>query len=381
VLIAILAAAGGLTNVAESLAGPERFEAVLSNAPAVTFAAVRGMVVVVLAVGIIVLALRGRVTAAVAAWSLAALMAVDLWSEERMYWKWSPPAAVTYASNAAIDYLKKQPQPGRVFAVPTGRALAPHDPELEGDALMIHEIRQVCGYHSNELHRYDDIVDKVHNCQQALNPKVWSLLNIQYLYTDADSIPFPGIQRVVGPIKNAAGSTVYLYRLPGDNPAAWVVPVAVKAPDDQTLATIRDPRFPPLQAAIFDTAARVTVASNLTALPPALGLTASTTRYDPGHITVQLSGPAPAGSALVVSENEYPGWSATVDGKPAVVGRADYTLIGVPLAAGSRTIDLVFHDRAFPIGVWITALTTAAVLVWLAVSLRLAAAAARPRPA
>jgi hypothetical protein len=377
ILIAILAGAGGLTNVAESLAGPERYERVLANAPAVTFGAIRGMVVVLLAVGIIVLALRDRITGPVAAWSLAALMAVDLWSEERLYWNWSPPAAVTFATNAAIEYVLKQPQPGRVLTLPAGRALAPRDPEFEGDALMIHHIRQVVGYHSNELRRYDLLIDKAEGNRQAYNPKVWSLLNVQYLYSDADSIPIPGIQRLVGPVTNAAGSTVYLYRLPGDNPAAWVVPVAVKAPDDQTLATIRDPRFPPLQAAIFDTAAKVPVATSLTALPPALGITASTTRYDPGHITVQLSAPAPAGATLIVSENEYPGWSATVDGKPATVARADYTLIGVPLTAGSRTIDLVFHDPAFPTGVWITALTTAAALVWLLLSLRFA----RPRPA
>jgi Bacterial membrane protein YfhO len=378
VLITVLAAAGGLTNVAESLAGPERFEAVLNNVTALTFGAVRAMVGVLLAAAIIVFAQRDRLTPSLAGWALAALLAVDLWSEERMYWMWSAPASVVYASNPAIDYVRKQPQPGRVMAVQTSRTPGPRDPEFDGDALMIHGIRQVVGYHSDELRTYDLLIDKAQGSRQALNPKVWSLLNVQYLYTDADSIPLPGIQRLVGPVRNASGSTVYLYRVPGDNPAAWVVPVAVKAPDDQTLATVRDPRFPPLQAAIFDTAAQVPVAKNLTTLPAPLGITATATRYDPGHITVQLSAPAPAGATLVVSENHYPGWTATVDGKPAVTARADFTLIGVPLAAGSRTIDLVFHDPAFPIGVWITFLTTAAALAWLAVALSFTA---RARPA
>jgi Bacterial membrane protein YfhO len=383
VLIAVLAGAGGLTNVAEALAGQDRFETVLNNGMAVTLGAVRGMVAVLATAAIIVFVLRGRLAPAAAGWLLVAFLAVDLWTEERMYWNWSPPASVLYASNPAIDYVRKQPQPGRVLAVPTGRALAPRDAEFEGDALMIHGIRQVIGYHSNELRRYDLLIDKAENSRQAFNPKVWSLLNVEYLYTDADSLPLPGIQRLVGPVKNAAGSTVYLYRVPGDNPVAWVTPVAVKAPDDQTLATIRDPRFPPLQAAIFDTAAKVPVSQNLTALPPPLGITAAATRYDPGHITVQLSAPAPAGATLVVSENQYPGWSATVDGKPGVVARADFTLIGVPLAAGSRTIDLQFHDPAFVPGVWITFLVAGLMLIWLALSLswaRLAVARA-PSPA
>jgi hypothetical protein len=61
-----------------------------------------------------------------------------------------------------------------------------------------------------------------------------------------------------------------------------------------------------------------------------------------------------------------------------VAARADFTLIGVPLTAGSRTIDLVFHDPAFPIGVWITLLTTGAALIWWAVALSVGA---RARPA
>jgi hypothetical protein len=373
VLIAVLAAGGGLINVAEALAGPERYEAVLANAPDVTFGSVRAMIVVLVTTGLIVFAIRGRLSMTAMAWSLVVLLVADLWSVERLYWKWSPPASITYGSDAAIDYLRKQTEPGRVLALPTGRgSVAPHDAEIIADGLMIHGIRQATGYNGNELYRYDQMIEG----KDIVNPSVWSLLNIRFLLTDADSIP--GLQKVVGPITDAAGSTIFLYRLPGDNPAAWVVPVAVKAPDDQTLATIHDPRFPPLQAAIFDTAAKVPVASNLTALPPALGITASTTRYDPGHITVQLSAPAPAGSTLIVSENHYPGWSATVDGKPAVAARADYTLIGVPLPAGGRTIDLVFHDPAFPTGVWVTMLTAGAALVWLIVSLR---AAARPRPA
>jgi Bacterial membrane protein YfhO len=369
VLIAVLAAAGGLTNVAESLAGPERFEAVLANTPAVTFGAVRAMIVVLLTVGLIAAVVRGRLGMKAAAWSLVVLMAADLWSVEHLYWKWSPPASITYASDAAIDYLRKQTEPGRVLGLPTGRGSVPHDAELEADGLMIHQIRQVLGYSGNELYRYDQLTGRDEGYRATFTqPNVWSLLNIRFLLTDLDSLPIPGAQKVVGPITDAAGSKINLYRLPGDNPAAWVVPVAVKAPDDQTLATVRDPRFPPLQAAIFDTSAKVPVAANLTALPAPLGLTANVTRYDPGHITVQLSTPAPAGATLIVSENHYPGWSATVDGKPAVAARADYTLIGVPLAAGSRTIDLVFHDPAFPIGVWMTALGTLGALLWWAVA-------------
>jgi len=304
-LLALLAAGGGLTNVANALAGPERAESVLAGVSNVTFGAVRGLVTIASTAGVIMLVMRGRVAAAAGVWSLTAILSIDLWSEARQYWTWSPPASITYASNPAIDSLRAQREPGRVLAVPTARTVR-RDVDLEGDGLMIHQVRQVGGYVNLEVGRYDVLIDKPNGERRALDPKVWALLNVRYLYTDLDSVPVAGVRRIVGPVRDAAGSMVSLYRLPGDNPAAWVVPVAVKAPDDQALATILDPRFSPRTAAIFDTAARVPVTSDLTSLPAPLTITAVVTRYDHGHITVALTAPAPAASTLVVSENDYP---------------------------------------------------------------------------
>jgi uncharacterized membrane protein YfhO len=72
----------------------------------------------------------------------------------------------------------------------------------------------------------------------------------------------------------------------------------------------------------------------------------------------------------VVSENDYPGWSATVDGHPAVAARVDYTLIGVPLPAGAHSIDLTYEDPLATTGVAITGITFAAALAWLALTFR-----------
>jgi uncharacterized membrane protein YfhO len=48
---------------------------------------------------------------------------------------------------------------------------------------------------------------------------------------------------------------------------------------------------------------------------------------------------------LVVSDAWYPGWSATVDGKPAPLLRADYALVGVALPAGRHVVELRFASR------------------------------------
>jgi len=79
---------------------------------------------------------------------------------------------------------------------------------------------------------------------------------------------------------------------------------------------------------------------------------------------LELSAPAPQGTALVVSENYYPGWKATVDGKPATTDRADYTLIGVQLPAGATKVSLTFDSPEYHTG---KAITLAAILVSLLV--------------
>jgi len=119
------------------------------------------------------------------------------------------------------------------------------------------------------------------------------------------------------------------------------------------------------ERALFDTAATVK-AVQLTALPEPLAIKARTTRFDPGAIDVELDQPAPNGSALMVSENYYPGWSAVVDGKPANIGRADMTLIGVELPAGARKVELRFSSEPYRKGKTVTIVAVLLALGWWA---------------
>jgi uncharacterized membrane protein YfhO len=52
----------------------------------------------------------------------------------------------------------------------------------------------------------------------------------------------------------------------------------------------------------------------------------------------------------VVSENWYPDWHATVDGKSAAVRRADHSLLSVDLPAGARQVELWFDSPAYARG-------------------------------
>src|SRR5205823_11715996 len=58
-----------------------------------------------------------RISRGPAAWVLAALVAVDLWTIEKSYWQFSPPASQVYATDPAIEIIRKADQPGRVVAI------------------------------------------------------------------------------------------------------------------------------------------------------------------------------------------------------------------------------------------------------------------------
>ncbi len=303
--IGVIGAMGGLTNLGVAVAQPEQTDFVMANDAAVRGGALRSTLFGALALACLFLLSTGRLGRKAGGYLLAGIVGVDLWSIERMYWQFSPPAAITFAADSTIDYVKAQPEPGRVLEICSRGA--GRDPYLCGDAFMSHRVRTVLGYHGNELGRYQQLISFGQG--QIANPNFWHLMNVRFVLTDAPDLGVPGLNRVVGPVRNAYGTTVYLYQMTDENPAAWVAPAIVKATDDEMLATVLDPRFDVRRAALFDTGSTVK-AVQLTALPEALPVKARTTRFDPGAIDVELDQPAPAGSALIVSENYYPGWTA-----------------------------------------------------------------------
>ncbi len=362
-LILVLGVTGGLVGIGTSLAPAQAYDRVVANAGQVTAGSIRTFVALGVGAAILTLLMRGRIGPRAAAIALAAVVAVDLWSIERLYWRFSPPASVIYSSDPAIDHIKAQRELGRVLALPLSRPEAYQDPFYFGDAFMVHDIRQVLGYHGNELARYQALVGKNEGYAPVSTPAIWRLLNVRYLYTNGAPELVPGLKHVVGPVRNAAGSTVHLYELPGENPFAWVAPVMVKAPDDAVLATVRDPRFDPLLAALVAPESEVAVVATLAQLPPPTGIDVAVRRYEPGRIELALDAPAPVGSALVVSENFYPGWRAEVDGREAPVARMDLALLGVPLPDGARNVALTFRSRPYEVGKAITLAAIAAALV------------------
>lgn len=358
VLVVLAGVTGAFTSLGLTVALPGREEGVFANASEVMAGAWRSAAFIVAIAALALAAAKGRIRGHAMLAAVAVLLTVDLWSVERHYWKFLPGADVVFADNAITDYLNEQPEPGRVLPI----GLSPttvRGPYLgfrgAYDGLMAHEIRQFIGYHGNELGRFQDVLNGGQAGSGLVNPNVWALYNVRYFLTDVAEEPLDGALHVAGPAEDHLGNELHLYRMPGDNPAAWVAPAIVTASDDAVLNTVLDPRFDVHSVALMTDSATVE-SVELSVAPASLDMQATVSVYEPGRIDVQLSEPAPEGSALVVSENYYPGWKAEVDGSEADVWRTDYTLIGVPLQAGAQTVSLRFESAPYERGKLITLL-------------------------
>ena len=351
--IAVLATVGALNQLAIGIANPRLMDAVDANAPELLKGAWRSFLFLAATVGVAWAFSARRISGMVAGSLLAAVTVIDIWSVERTFFKFSAPASVLYASDEAIEHVRKETQPVRVIATQLAEGARYHDPNIFGDGLMTHGVRVTMGYHGNELGRYQVLGMKEQGWAQIGNPTFWGLANVKYFYTNIDSLPIPGARRVVGPVRDAAGTMVSLFELPGDHPFAWVAPVIAKYPDASIAEAVRAPNLPYRSVALIDTAS-TTPAVALTSMPAPLDLPVTASHYEPGKFTVELASPAPAGSALVVSENYYPGWQAVVDGQPAKAERANLSLMAVALPAGARKVEFTFDSAPFHTGRTIT---------------------------
>jgi hypothetical protein len=375
--VALLASSGGLSNLAMTLAPQGREELVRANEGALMLGGWRSFLFVGLVVAVWFLATRRRV-GLVAGIMLAVVVAGDFWSVLRHYWQFVPGAASVYATDPAIDFMRQDGEDGRVYARQLTYNAAWRDPFLEGDALMIHRIRHVAGYHGNELGRYQQLsgLDQAHLPAIALSG-LRSMLNVRYIYSDAgpeDRLErfgldatvtdvAPGARHVLGPVQNAAGSQVHLYRFDDEMSPAWVASRIVKAPDDAVLGTIYNRLFTSdvlRQVALFADDSPVEGPTEMTSLPPPSPVRTQVTRTGPGRMSISLDTPAPAGSALVISENYYPGWQGTVDGRQVPTARANYALIGVQLPEGATRVELAFSSAPYRQGRLLTAIAVLA---------------------
>jgi uncharacterized membrane protein YfhO len=65
---------------------------------------------------------------------------------------------------------------------------------------------------------------------------------------------------------------------------------------------------------------------------------------------------------LVLAYTHYPGWRATVDGRPREILRANYAFMALPLGPGEHRVILSYRPMSLALGAAISGLSLLAVI-------------------
>jgi hypothetical protein len=362
-VLLLLGVSGALGGLARSLATEQTAQQVANNAGAIALGAI-GSAFVLAAVGWLGLAAgKGKVNAPALAAIVMVLVGGDLFINARRFFTWSPRMAQLYADDDITRRLQATPAPYRMLDFPAEAGGGVYPTAF----LMEKRIPNAFGHHGNELNAYDQLLGGKGVWANAGSLRLFNLLAVRYLVAPV-SAQVPGYHFVVRVAHTPSGRDGFLYEADTLPPYARVVPAAAKVPDDRIVPTLLDPRLDYSRLVLLAEDAPVTT-PKLDSLPPAMASRAAVAAWEPGAMTVRLD-PAPDHDAwLVVSENWYPDWHATVDGRPAPAVRGQQTLITVPVPRGAREVRLWFASASYATGKRITFASLGAVLLWLFVPL------------
>jgi hypothetical protein len=175
--------------------------------------------------------------------------------------------------------------------------------------------------------------------QGDLTFRAWSLL-------DPDE---PWFVRVLD--GGAAGASIWENRQA--LPRAWLTHAVKVLPDtDDQMGQLRQPPFDRAGTALL-TEPLPPPLRLPTAPPPAGSDTVTITRYEPETVEIATRSPAPG--LLILADQVFPGWSATVDGQPAPILTANHTLRAVYLPAGDHVVRYHYAPLSFTLGALLSA--------------------------
>lgn len=253
---------------------------------------------------------------------LIALSMIELY-QNRIFLPWPNPDGLLARlgdHKEIAAFLKKQPRPFRV------------------------EVSEEIQYNFGDWHQLDSFGGFGAGVTENILRTDWPgdntrrMLGITYLVAKK---PSRGDQQEVF----AASNGWKVYRNTNALSRAWVVHEATRLADN---AKIRD--------AIMN-GADISRAAFMTAVPPPLEKCEGPEEIAWREIRaarIRFEVDAKCAGLVVVSDTWYPGWTATVDGKPAPILEVNGALRGVVVAGGKHTVEMRFRGWAFYAGFLMT---------------------------
>jgi hypothetical protein len=238
---------------------------------------------------------------------------------------------------------------------------------LDLDAPQQYGIYSVGGYNPLPLASYYSFLDATNG--ETASTFRYNEVQIPAISPNSVAIPYLGVSAVMVPagadpfaesgnrlfsaVPDRSGSAYRLYTYDRPKPRFFLAGNTLLVPSGrEAYETVRS-----AAVTILDT---VVIADKTAARPPACDVSAGTVlirSFAPSRIVVDVT--APCDAYLSSSEVWYPGWRATVDGKPARVFAGNLAFRTVFVPKGKHTVELFY----IPVVVYVSLGVTAAALL------------------
>jgi hypothetical protein len=250
-----------------------------------------------------------------------------------------------YPKTPAIAWLQKDEALFRIFA--GGSTLGPDCAEVFG----LSDARG-CDYMT--VRRYEELItgrdgDFFFYRNARDFPKAFPLLNVKYILS-ATALPLnPAI------FEPAYSGEIFIYRFKACRDRALLVFDCQVEPDRAAiLARVSSGGFDPQKVLLLeDPPAPAREAVDAGNAPTTPGGSVRIVSYQPDDIRMDASLSHPG--YLLLLDTYFPGWSATVNGNPAPIYRADYNFRAVSLPAGKSTVVFSYFPASLRIGMMLCA--------------------------
>lgn len=345
-LLAVLAASGALTSFWTRVVYSDVEEGRLAALGALQPFLVRGAFVAAVmtaAVGALAWGARKGVLApAVLVWGLVTLVAVDQlrldasFVQTLDFHEWSRP-------DPNIQTLLDRERGGEPYRllsfVRAGQDVHP----------AMHGIELAAGHHPNDLARYRELIGMVGSGfpENLVNPNVRRLLNVRYILWPEWQLGPVGDQGVVSRTSGPGGQPYETLLAEPGLPRARLVGAASVVPDGQAVAYMLSSEFDPEREVVLSEAPTVPLGDG----SPVAG-EVNWLERSPNRLRLEVTSDRPA--LLVVADNWFPAWRATVDGAEAPVLRAYHTLRAVPVPAGASTVEMWYSSAELARAGWLS---------------------------
>ena len=93
------------------------------------------------------------------------------------------------------------------------------------------------------------------------------------------------------------------------------------------------------------------------------GGTAEVTAYAPQKIVIAVD--SPTDNTLILSDNYYPGWQATLDDQPVSISRTNPSFRGISIPSGQHTITMAYQPLSLTLGLATSIISLVGAILWL----------------